>query len=204
MVFVGCSNSIHLPTTTIRRRRRERAEEMSAEPAGQQEVQHTGHETDAPSLSQSDMAGETTAKDSRDEKRKDSGPPAPASLTEPAALSKSLSSSDLAERECEAAGSRQPTQPAAHRSQRPSITEMVAECVLNPGSMAHIRRQLKADNLTPRIQRKFHCKTTPTNLPALSTETSPLARDSHRAKGVEPQRLAPPPASDCKTTPNPT
>ena len=36
-----------------------------------------------------------------------------------------------------------------------SITKLVAESIKNPESIASIRRELKADGLTPRIQRKF-------------------------------------------------
>ena len=60
-----------------------------------------------------------------------------------------------------------------------SITDMVAETLKNPSSIAVIRRELKADALTPRIERKFPMKTMPTTLPAVtgsSNETSPLAR----------------------------
>ena len=36
-----------------------------------------------------------------------------------------------------------------------SITKLVAESIRNPESVASIRRELKADGLTPRIQKKF-------------------------------------------------
>lgn len=37
-----------------------------------------------------------------------------------------------------------------------TITQLVEECMQKPGSMASIRQQLKADGLTPKIQKKFH------------------------------------------------
>ena len=55
-----------------------------------------------------------------------------------------------------------------------SITEMVAESLRNPGCIATIRRELKADALTPKIQRKFHVKTTPTSLPSMNDSSSSL------------------------------
>lgn len=95
---------------------------------------------------------------------------------------KSASSSDLLETQSSAG--RQPptlpTQPLSQHSERMSITDMVSECMRNPSSMANIRNHLKADNLTPKIQKKFRYKPTPPSLPAVGNETSPLARDSAR------------------------
>lgn len=45
-----------------------------------------------------------------------------------------------------------------------SITKLVAESIRNPASVAAIRRELKADGLTPKIQRKFQH-----NLPSMPT-----------------------------------
>ena len=80
----------------------------------------------------------------------------------------------------------------ATSSQRPSreritITEMVAESLMNPTSMAVIRKELKADSLTPKIQRKFHKKSSPSSLPVVNNalhNTSPLAR---RSTGESPK-----------------
>ncbi|CAI8002071.1 Ankyrin-2 [Geodia barretti] len=66
-------------------------------------------------------------------------------------------------------------------SERCSITDMVTECMRNPSSMASIRSNLKADNLTPRIQRKFRYKTTSATLPAVGSVPSPLTKDGARA-----------------------
>ena len=63
-------------------------------------------------------------------------------------------------------------------SERLSITDMVAECMHNPLSMAIIRSNLKADNLTPRIQRKFRYKPTSAALPAIP---SPLTHNGAQA-----------------------
>lgn len=55
-----------------------------------------------------------------------------------------------------------------------SITELVAESLKNPASIASIRQELKADNLTPRIQRKLKNPTNhQTTLPSLSNDSSP-------------------------------
>lgn len=49
-----------------------------------------------------------------------------------------------------------------------TITDLVAESLKYPGSMAAIRKELKSDGLTPKIQRKFHtAKNTPMTLPAM-------------------------------------
>ena len=87
---------------------------------------------------------------------------------------------------------------ALPQAERSSITEMVAECLRNPSSMASIRNELKADGFTPKIERKFKPKATPTSLPAMAGETSPLARDGRRARDKGSQRS---PRSS-KTTPN--
>ena len=84
-----------------------------------------------------------------------------------------------------------PTKPSSQRGERASITDMVAECMRNPASMTNIRSELKADNLTPKIQRKFHCKAPRMSLPAMNNETSPLARDSVRAGEAESQGSSP-------------
>ena len=83
----------------------------------------------------------------------------------------------------------------ATSSQRPSreritITEMVAESLMNPTSMAVIRKELKADSLTPKIQRKFHKKSSPSSLPVVKQHnTSPLARGSTgESPKVSPRR----------------
>ncbi len=71
-----------------------------------------------------------------------------------------------------------PTHPPHDRL---TITELVADNLKKPGSMTVIRRELKADGLTPKIMKKFPPKTTPTALPAVPTETSPLAKTSRRS-----------------------
>lgn len=66
------------------------------------------------------------------------------------------------------------------RSDRMSITEMVTESMKNPVTMAAIKRELKADALTPKIQRKFAPKP-PSTLPSINAvagERSPRARGS--------------------------
>lgn len=40
--------------------------------------------------------------------------------------------------------------------QRSSITELIEESMRNPQSMAAIRKELKSDGFTPKIQKKFH------------------------------------------------
>ena len=63
-----------------------------------------------------------------------------------------------------------------------SITELVAESLKNPSSVAAIRKELKSDAFTPKIQRKFPSKLTPTTLPSMApNETSPLAKESLKA-----------------------
>lgn len=68
-----------------------------------------------------------------------------------------------------------------HGERRSTITDMVSECLKNPSSMASIRSNLKADNLTPKIKKKFYSKTTSANLPSMQGVTSPLARGAVRA-----------------------
>ena len=84
-----------------------------------------------------------------------------------------------------------PPHTCSKNEERSTITQMVAECLHNPASIANIRSELKADGLTPKINRKFHPKATPTSLPAMSVETSPLARDSRRAGELWSQRSSP-------------
>ncbi len=60
--------------------------------------------------------------------------------------------------------------------ERRSITELVADSLQNPISMAAIRQELKADNLTPKIQRKLKKKISQTTLPSLNNSTSPTHR----------------------------
>lgn len=91
-------------------------------------------------------------------------------------ISKSASSSDLIVKQCVTAPSSQ------HNGDRLTITDIVSECLQNPSSMANIRSNLKADNLTPRIQRKFRYKRTSASLPSMNNVTSPLAHDGVRAK----------------------
>ena len=82
-------------------------------------------------------------------------------------------------------------------SEKRSITDLVAESLLNPSSMSAIRQELKADNLTPKIQRKIKNHTNQTTLPSLSngpnpssanqTERSPQTRENKRSpKGGSP------------------
>lgn len=80
------------------------------------------------------------------------------------------------------------TQRRLSYAERTSITTLVEESLRNPGSIAAIRKQLKSDGLTPKIQRKFPMKpNTPTTLPSMSPkngankESSPLAKESNKA-----------------------
>ena len=81
------------------------------------------------------------------------------------------------------------TQPG---SERVSITDMVAECMHNPSSMVSIRSNLKADKLTPRIQRKFRHKTNSAALPAVRTvPPSPLTQNGSQASETTAGRTLP-------------
>ena len=80
---------------------------------------------------------------------------------------------------------------AKHSSNRVSITEMVSECLRNPSSMSSIRSNLKADNLTPRIQRKFRYKTMSATLPTVGSVPSPLTHEGARAPETGSQGAAP-------------
>lgn len=92
-----------------------------------------------------------------------------------------------------------PTQPMSQHSERMSITDMVSECMHNPSSMANIRIHLKADNLTPKIQKKFRYKPTPPSLPAVGKETSPLAHDAARVGDFGSSKLS---SHSCRAMPN--
>lgn len=65
-----------------------------------------------------------------------------------------------------------------------SITELVEMSMQNPNCMSAIRKELKADMLTPKIQRKFVCKSPQKSLSPLADEdisrqsVSPLAVES--------------------------
>lgn len=70
-------------------------------------------------------------------------------------------------------------------TERMSITTLVEESLRNPSSIASIRKQLKSEGLTPKIQRKFPMKpSTPAMLPSMNQkdgatkETSPLTKDT--------------------------
>ena len=90
-----------------------------------------------------------------------------------------------------------------------TITDLVAERIKHPGTMAAIRKELKADGLTPKIQRKFHIKSTPTTLPAMpatqnashsvngTAHTSQVGRNG-TSFGVEKKGLLKPTASSSK------
>ena len=96
---------------------------------------------------------------------------------------KSASSSDLpsaSDRPSSSTRHSTTTTTTAHHttSERLSITDMVAECMCNPSSMASICSNLKADNLTPRIQRKFRYKPTSAALPVIP---SPLTHNGAQA-----------------------
>ena len=69
--------------------------------------------------------------------------------------------------------------------ERSSITTLVEESLRNPASIASIRKQLKSEGLTPKIQRKFPMKSsTPTSLPSMNgavKETSPLTKEANKA-----------------------
>ena len=78
------------------------------------------------------------------------------------------------------------TQRRSSYTEKISITTMVEESLRNPDSIAAIRRQLKSEGLTPKIQRKFPMK--PSTLPSMSPkdtattkETSPLTKKSNKA-----------------------
>ena len=118
-------------------------------------------------------------------------------------ITKSASSSDLlATHNQLSSASRQPptlpTQPLSQHSERMSITDMVSECMRNPSSMANIRNHLKADNLTPKIQKKFRYKPPP-SLPAVGNETSPLARDAARVGDFGSPKTS---SQSCRVMPN--
>lgn len=70
-------------------------------------------------------------------------------------------------------------------AERSSITTLVEESLRNPSSIASIRKQLKSEGLTPKIERKFPKKpSTPATLPSMNTkdgaakETSPLTKET--------------------------
>ena len=89
-----------------------------------------------------------------------------------------------------------PTSPSRHlptlTSERVSITDMVTECMHNPSSMVSIRSNLKADKLTPRIQRKFRYKTNSAALPAVRTvPPSPLTQNGSQASETTAGRPLP-------------
>ena len=98
---------------------------------------------------------------------------------------RSASLTNLTEVEMESDAVRQSTP----RSDKLSITDMVAESLRNPITMAAIRNELKADALTPRIQRKFAPKA-PSTLPSIANggQISPRARGTARTtcKGPDP------------------
>ena len=78
------------------------------------------------------------------------------------------------------------TQRRSSYAEKTSITTLVEESLRNPASIAAIRKQLKSEGLTPKIQRKFPMKpNTPTTLPSMSPkdaatskESSPLTKES--------------------------
>lgn len=78
------------------------------------------------------------------------------------------------------------TQRRLSYAEKTSITTLVEESLRNPASIAAIRKQLKSEGLTPKIQRKFPMKpSTPTTLPSMSPkdatttkESSPLTKES--------------------------
>ena len=78
---------------------------------------------------------------------------------------------------------RQITQRRLSNTEKSSITTLVEESLRNPSSIASIRKQLKSDGLTPKIQRKFPARSnTPTTLPSMAPkETSPLTKESNKA-----------------------
>ena len=89
-----------------------------------------------------------------------------------------------------------PGKPFCPGGEKMSITDMVAESLKNPSCIATIRRELKADALTPKIQRKFHMKTTPTSLPSMndsssSLEASPLAKENVKGMATKARNMAP-------------
>lgn len=81
------------------------------------------------------------------------------------------------------------TQKRPGYAEKISITTLVEETLHNPDSIAAIRKQLKSEGLTPKIQRKFPMKpSTLTTLPSMSPkdaaptkETSPLTKESNKA-----------------------
>ncbi len=82
------------------------------------------------------------------------------------------------------------TQRRLSYAEKTSITTLVEESLRNPASIAAIRKQLKSEGLTPKIQRKFPGMkpNTPTTLPSMppkdaatTKETSPLTKESNKA-----------------------
>ncbi len=87
--------------------------------------------------------------------------------------------------------------------ERLTITELVTDSLNKPGSMLAIRRELKADALTPKILKKFPPKAKPTSLPAVQgsvvNETSPLARTAQKSTSrVSPRGSKTPPHGNGK------
>lgn len=67
-----------------------------------------------------------------------------------------------------------PTSQRRGSTEKRSITELVADSLKNPASISSIRQELKSDDLTPKIQRKFLIKNSnPSTLPSLTPPTSP-------------------------------
>lgn len=69
-----------------------------------------------------------------------------------------------------------------------SITELVEMSMQNPNCMSAIRKELKADMLTPKIQRKFVQKTPQKSL-------SPLANEDTSRQSVSPLAVGPSPCT---------
>jgi hypothetical protein len=57
-----------------------------------------------------------------------------------------------------------------------TITDLVELSLTNPNCMSAIRKEIKSDQLTPKISRKFQGKTPLKTLSPLASDTSPLSR----------------------------
>lgn len=69
-------------------------------------------------------------------------------------------------------------------SEKGTITSLVAESLKNPSSMLAIKKELKSDGFTPKIQRKFHQKSSPGN-PVTLLSINPSTNGGGVTKGTD-------------------
>ncbi len=75
-------------------------------------------------------------------------------------------------------------------SERNTITSLVAESLANPSSMLAIRKELKSDSFTPKIQRKFHKRGSGSSgnaLPTMSPGNHGAAAEGEGKEGKSPR-----------------